>query len=265
MSINSRNKLMFLHQSWPPGAIITMASLRSQGFSDQLIQKYCFSGWLKRIETGAFIRPHERATWQGAVYAIQHDLKKNIHIGGLTALTFHGLVHYLSAKLDDNIYLYNTTSKRTKLAHWFQYFSKKSVFTYIQSYLFNKEYGLKTKDLEGLNIIISEPERAILEVLYLVPEAISIEHAANLVENLQTIRPDLMQELLENCRHILVKRLFLCLADLSQLPVFKYLQVDKITLGKGTRTINPGGKYFPKYKLIMDYGESNYEENEINV
>lgn len=62
-----------------------------------------------------------------------------------------------------------------------------------------------------------------------------------------------MQRLLEDCRDILDKRLFLCLADLSQLPVLKHLQVNKIVLGRGDRTVNPGGKYFSKYKLIMAY------------
>jgi predicted transcriptional regulator of viral defense system len=264
MSIDFNTKLRLLHQAWPPHAIITTAALRAKGFSDQLIQKYCHSGWLRRIETGAFIRQHERATWQGGLYAIQHDLKKNIHIGGLTALALSGLAHYLGASLEENIYLYNTSSTRAKLPHWFQYFSKEVVLTYTQCHLFNEELGLKTQTLEGVSIIASEPERAILEVLYLVPGIISVEHAANLVENLQMIRPDLMQHLLEECRHILVKRLFLCLADLSQLPVLNHLQVNKVTLGKGDRTVNPGGKYFSKYKLIVAYDGSGDEE-EMNV
>lgn len=260
MGIHIENKLMFLHQAWPSGAIITAAALRAKGFSDQLIQKYCYSGWLKRIETGAFVRQHDRVIWQGALHAIQHDLKKSIHIGGLTALSLSGLAHYLDVSLEENIYLYNTSSTKVKLPHWFQYFSKEIVFTYKQCHLFNEELGLKMRTLEGLNIIVSEPERAILEVLYLVPAVISVEHAANLVENLQTIRPKLMQSLLEECRHILVKRLFLCLADLSQLPVLRHLKINKIALGSGDRTVNPGGKYFPKYKLILAYDDSSDEE-----
>lgn len=265
MGIPIENKLKFLHQAWPPNVIITTAALRAKGFSDQLIQKYCHSGWLQRIGTGAFVRQHDRVIWQGGLYAIQRDLKKSIHIGGLTALELSGLAHYLGASMGENIYLYNTSSVKTKLPHWFQYFRKELVFTYKQCHLFDEELGFKTQVLEGLEITVSAPERAILELLYMVPNFISVEHAAHLVENLQTIRPDLMQRLLESCRHILVKRLFLCLADLSQLPVLKHLKVSKIAIGRGDRTVNPGGKYFPKYKLVMAYGESGDYEEEMNV
>ena len=97
-----------------------------------------------------------------------------------------------------------------------------------------------------------------------MPDTVSIEDATYLVENLQTIRPESMQAMLENCRHILIKRLFLCLADLCQLPVLEYLNLNKITLGSGERTIGSGKKYFSKYKLLLRNDVSNPEED-INV
>jgi len=62
---------------------------------------------------------------------------------------------------------------------------------------------------------------------------------------------------------ILVKRLFLCMADLCQLPVLKYLYMEKIDLGFGDRIVAPGGKYFPKYKIVLPYGDDS--EEDINV
>ena len=266
MSIDIKNKLQFLHCAWPPNAILTTYALKAKGFSDQLIQKYCHSGWLRRIGPGAFVRQNDWAIWQGGLYAIQHDLKKNIHIGGLTALEFRGLAHYLGSSPEKIIYLYNTSSSKTKLPGWFvDYFGQKTIFNYKQRHLFNEEIGLKTQVVEGLEIILSEPERAILELLYLVPEVISVEHAGNLVENLQTIRPKMMQQLLEGCRHILIKRLFLCLADLCQLPILKHLQINKIMLGSGDRTVNPGGRYFSKYKLVLSLSNSDDSEENVNV
>ncbi|PIR10221.1 MAG: hypothetical protein COV52_09690 [Gammaproteobacteria bacterium CG11_big_fil_rev_8_21_14_0_20_46_22] len=266
MSIEIENKLQFLHQAWPSNAILTTSALKAKGFSDQLIQKYCHSGWLQRIGIGAFVRQNDKASWQGGLYAIQHDLKKNIHIGGLTALELSGLAHYLGLAPEKIIYLYNTSSTKSKLPGWFiKYFNQKEIFHYKQCHIFDKEIGLKTQAIESLEILVSEPERAILELLYLVPEIVSVEHAANLVENLQTIRPEKMQHMLENCRHILIKRLFLCLSDLCQLPVLKHLRTNKITLGSGDRTINVGGKYFPKYKLVLSYSGSGDLEEDINV
>ncbi len=268
MSIDIDNKLKFLHQAWPSNAILTTHALKANGFSDQLIQKYCHSGWLRRIGVGGFVRQNDRPIWQGGLYAIQHQLKKNIHLGGLTALELSGLAHYLRLapeKVTIHFYLYNTSATKIKLPGWFiKYFNKKVTFTYKQCHIFNEEIGLTTQIMEGLEIIVSEPERAILELLYLVPDTVSIEDATYLVENLQTIRPESMQAMLENCRHILIKRLFLCLADLCQLPVLEYLNLNRITLGSGERTIGSGKKYFSKYKLLLRNDVSNPEED-INV
>jgi hypothetical protein len=266
MSIEIKTKIQLLHQAWPPNAILTTKALKDKGFSDQLIQKYCRSGWLKRLGVGAFVRQNDTPTWQGAFFSIQNDLKKLIHLGGITALELHGLAHNLERSPEKIIYLYNTSSGKITLPGWFNsYFNHNRKFSYTQCYLFNKEVGLGSQPIEGLKIILSEPERAILELLYLVPKFISVEDAANLVDNLQTIRPDIMQDLLEACRHILVKRLFLCLADLCQLPILTHLKINRIELGSGDRTINPGGKYFSKYGLVMSYNDNDNLQGNINV
>lgn len=266
MSIEKQNKLKHLHTAWPKNTVLTTRSLKASGFSDQLIQKYCYSGWLKRIGVGAFVRQDDHAIWQGGLYAIQHNLDKSIHIGGLSALEIHGLRHYLGLSPNKAIYLYNTSSIKQILPGWFsQHFNQRANIHYRQCHIFEKEVGLEVQIIEGLNIIVSQPERAILELLYLVPKTISVEHAAELVENLQTIRPENMQQLLEGCSHILVKRLFLCLADLCQLPVLKYLDMEKINLGSGKRTVGHGGRYFHKYKLVLPYNSIDNLEQDTHV
>ncbi len=264
MSIVNNNKIKILFEDWPKNAIMTTSSLKKHSFSDQLIQKYCASGWLIRIGSGGFVRYSEKPTWTGALYAIQQELNKPIHIGGITALEIHGLSHYLNLSQEKTYYLYNTTNTRHHLPAWFTYFNQNHSFIYKQAHLFKEEIGIIRKVSDGSEIFISEPERAILEALYLVPE-LSIEHASQLVENLQTIRPDNMQKLLESCRHILIKRLFLCLAELNRLPVLKHLNINRINLGSGERTIPPGGKYFSKYKLTLPYQNTDNLEENFNV
>lgn len=264
-STSRYKKVKDLYKDWPKNAIMTSLSLKKHGFSDQLIQRYCASGWLTRIGVGGFIRHSEEPSWEGALYAIQSELKKPIHVGGLSALQIHGLAHYLELSSQKETYLYNTTEAKHKLPGWFQYFNQKQSFHYVQYHLFSDEIGLKTHYIDGSDIVISEPERAILEALYCVPKQLSVEHASQLVENLQTIRPELMQELLCSCQHILVKRLFLCLAELNQLPVVKHLDKSRIHLGSGERTIAPGGKYFPKYKLTIPYKGTDQLEESFDV
>lgn len=265
IEISRYKKIKALHEDWPKNAIMTSSALKRHGFSDQLIQRYCSSGWLVRIGSGGFIRHSEKPSIEGALYAIQSELKKPIHIGGVTALKIHGLAHYLESSPSTKTYLYNTTGGKHNLPTWFKSFDQEQSLHYIRYHLFSEEIGLKSQQMNSLDVLVSTPERAILEMLYLVPRMISIEHAYQLIENLQTIRPDLMQSLLNKCKHILVKRVFLCLAELARLPVMNHININMIELGAGERTIPPGGKYFPKYKLTIPYKEIDQFEEEFNV
>ena len=98
---------------------------------------------------------------------------------------------------------------------------------------------------------ISTPERASLEMLYLVPHSQSIEEAWLLMEGLVTLRPRLVQSLLAACNSIKVRRLFLYLAEQHQHPWFERLDVDALDLGVGNRSIVSGGRLDPKYHITV--------------
>ena len=70
-----------------------------------------------------------------------------------------------------------------------------------------KKQGLVTMEHLGIPIQVSSAERAILEVISLVPQKFDYNHAFELVENLQLLRPDKMQLLLEKCLSIKAKAL----------------------------------------------------------
>jgi Transcriptional regulator, AbiEi antitoxin, Type IV TA system len=58
----------------------------------------------------------------------------------------------------------------------------------------------------------------VLEMLHLAPREFDIVEAAHIFEGLVTLRPTLMQSLLDACGSIKVKRLFLYLAERAGLP-----------------------------------------------
>lgn len=118
----------------------------------------------------------------------------------------------------------------------------------LKSEFLSQETGLKEFDTGNFAITISSPERAILETLYQVPREQDFQEAYYLIEALVDIRPKLMQTLLEECKSIKVKRLFLFLAQQAKLPVLKKLDLKKIDLGSGKRVIVKDGK------LDSDYG-----------
>lgn len=259
MSRQIKHKLNFLLQKWPKEAVITSQWLSENGYYRQLIKKYKDSGWLKEIGHGAYVRLNEDLTWPGALYALQKQLEFPVHLGGLSALEFYGIAQYIRFDKNNNQFvLFNTTDIVRALPTWFT--KNFPGCQYIQKHLFDKDIGLELKDKAGMSIVISSAERAILEVLSQVPNKFSYTHAYELVENLQLLRPDKLQDLLEQCLSIKVKRLFLYFADAHQLPCFNKLDIDKIDLGKGKRVIGDGGNYITRYKISVPKIAGDEEE-----
>ena len=91
----------------------------------------------------------------------------------------------------------------------------------------------------------------IKEYLHFDSQGASVAHGLLLMENLTTLRPKVIQELLESCQSVKVKRLFLVLAEHVNHPWVKRLNVEKIDLGKGKRVVGKGGYYNPKYQLSL--------------
>src|SRR5699024_5262268 len=101
-------------------------------------------------------------------------------------------------------------------------------------------------------IKISTLERAVLEMLYLVPDKITANEAYQIVELLTTVKPKEFQKLLENCSSIKINRLFLYITDTISHSLFKKLDNAKIKLGNGIREITAGGKFNAKYNIIIN-------------
>ncbi len=90
-----------------------------------------------------------------------------------------------------------------------------------------------------------------MELLHLVPHDEPYEEAALLMEGLATLRPNLVQGLLESCRSIKVKRLFLHLAEECNHAWVDMLDTDGITLGQGKRMIVKGGRLDKRYNITV--------------
>ena len=90
-----------------------------------------------------------------------------------------------------------------------------------------------------------------MEMLYLVPNEQSFEEAYEIMEGLTTLRPKLVQRLLEECKSVKVRRLFLFMAESSNHDWVKELNVEKIDLGSGKRVIVKNGVLDKKYKITV--------------
>jgi len=256
----SGSKLNLLLKKWPPGTVAVLPWLKKQGVYQQLAYKYEQSAWLKRIGEGAYIRDGETVRWTGGVYALQSQLGLPVHVGGKTALEMKGFSHFLSPRGKAPVYLFSE-STTTKLPTWFVSHKWEVRVFHKMPKLFSPssgKLGITTMPIEHYELLVSSPERAIIEVLYLVPQEQSFAEARLLMESLTTLRPDIAQSLLERCRSIKAKRLFLYLAEQTEQRWFGKIRTSRTNLGKGKRLIAKGGVFNAKYQITVpkpDEGE----------
>ncbi|MBW1897569.1 MAG: type IV toxin-antitoxin system AbiEi family antitoxin domain-containing protein, partial [Deltaproteobacteria bacterium] len=201
------------------------------------------------VGRGAYSLYADEIDWSGAVYALQKQLNLEIYPGGKTALELKGFAHYLQAK--EKVYLY--CNKYNNLPSWFAGGDWQTEIMYTQAKLFKEDCHAALTDYTEKNytIKISAPERAAMEMLYHVPRKISFSEASLIMENLTTLRPDLVQQLLEKCKFVNVKRLFMYMADTSRHPWFKKIDSSKIEFGKGKRQVVKGGRLDKKYLITV--------------
>ena len=252
MSSHIRSKLKTLQHLLPPKAVLTQPWLDTHGINRKLSRRYVQSGWLDRIGVGAFKRNGEEASWQAALTAIQKQLNLPVHIGAKSALELKGGSHYLKLGSNFEVFLFSPLRIRN-LPKWFRDQNWGVHLTLIKTNFFSENFkkGYSEVKLDNFTITVSSKERSIMELLYLIPKKQTWEEANLIFENLTTLRPKLIQILLENCSSIKVKRLFLFFAEKHNHQWFKKINLENINLGKGDRLLYKGGIYEKKYRITV--------------
>jgi len=255
MTSETSSKINQLLKKWPPGAVAVLPWLEKQGVYQQLVHEYEKTSWLRRVGRGAYARAGDKVEWTGGLYAIQEQLGLPIHAGGKTALQMQGYAHFLPLGKGTTVSLFGLPD--VKLPAWFKQYRWGVKIRYITTNLFIGEanQGLTKKEMGFYAVSVSAPERAIMEVLYLVPKEESYEEARLLMEGLTTLRPRLMQTLLEHCSSVKVKRLFMVLAESCRHSWVRKLDLSKVNFGKGKRMLVRGGRFDSKYNIsVPDIG-----------
>lgn len=248
MSLEKKRKLNQLINDWPVGTVYATSWLKKSGFSDQLLNRYKKSNWLTSLGSGALKRSGDNVSYQGAVYALQKQLDSSIHIGAKTALALQGKAHYLQL---GNVTATLFGGSEAKLPGWFSKADWKVKIEYYSTSFLPPELGLVDLELNTFTVKISSPARAIMECLHLTPKKQDLMECYELLEGLTNLRPQQVQGLLEDCTSVKVKRLFLFLAERAKHSWFEYLDLSKIDLGAGKRSIAPNGVFNKKYQITV--------------
>lgn len=248
----------------PEGIIVPRKWLMEKGFARHSLDNLVKSGLLISLANGIYARADSVFTWQSVIFSFQHIFKADLIIGGISSFELQGLSHYVSFAQKKTIHVYG----RDKVPIWVHPLLENVTFFHHKQNLipqkitnkssihkttpFTKSYiGEREKEFK-----ISNQERAFLEILLDVPEKVSFEYADQLMQGLTSLSPRNLQQILEECDNIKVKRLFLWLAEKYNYSWVKKIDADKIELGSGNRMLVKGGKLDKKYKItIPDFYE----------
>lgn len=251
MASETSSKINQLLRKWPSGAVAVLPWLEKQGVYQQLVHEYEKTSWIRRLGQGAYAKADDKVEWTGGLYAIQEQMGLPIHAGGKTALQMQGYAHFLPLGKGATVSLFGLPD--VKLPAWFRQYRWDVKVRYMTTQLFTGEanQGLTKKEMGSYAVGVSAPERAIMEVLYQVPQEESYQEAKLLMEGLTTLRPRLVQTLLEHCASVKVKRLFMVLAESGRHPWVKRLDLSKVNFGKGKRMLVRGGRFDAKYNISV--------------
>lgn len=235
----------------PEGLLADRNWLKNKGFNRPLVDYYLRSGALEAVARGIYRRPGPPLKWQHVVYSLQ-KLGFAVHVGGRSALDHQGLAHYLPMGGDETIHLYC----EYKLPAWLQKVTTNTVFEIHQRSLFSKNtlaLGHTTLPFGAWDWPLSYAtrERALLEYLDDLPHKADLDMADKYMEGATTFRPRLVMHLLQTCKRIKTKRLFLWLLERHRHAWFTRLDVSALDLGSGKRVIYKGGKLDKQYLITV--------------
>lgn len=230
--------------------------LSAQGVNRAEQAAYVQSGWLEKVAHGVYKVAGADVSLFSAVSAYNTQLGKQCIIGAETALEIRGYSHYIPMG-KPLAFLY--TDAHVKLPQWFftQEWDRTLRYHTISLWKDNN-LGIEQREEYGRHLFISSPERAIMECLNRPFIAQTLMDTYYIMEMLTTLRPKLVQQLLEQCSSVKVKRLFLYLAEKANHPWFKTIDTNRVNLGSGRRMISARGKFVSKYNITIPIEVYNY-------
>ncbi len=245
------SKMNQVFRNWPKGTVATQVWLGQLGVSSKLANWHVGSGWLVRFGARAFTQPGDTVDWRGGLYALQTQLGMTVHVGGRSALELQGLAHFVPLGRQKRVIL--VSDQPEQLPAWFRNYRWPVCLEHRCLSLFEHVPDKATAKLDcgGFEVVISSAERAVMEQMRFARTNDDVEQAYQLMEGLSTLRPNVVQELLTNCRSVKVKRLFLWSAETVGHTWFGRLDPSQVDLGKGKRQLYKGGRLDSKYQITV--------------
>lgn len=221
----------------PRGEPFSTADLQARGVNAFRASALGRSGWLTHLARGVYMLPGDTLTRDGALAFLSRQMP-GLHVGGKTALAWRGVRQNLG--FAETLALWG--SKPQRLPEWF---TQRFATQYQATQLFDAQlptgYGLQSLPAGRADVLVSVPERALLELLSDVGKSQSkgqsLSEARELTEGLPNLREAVLDELLLHVTRIKVIRIATVLAQELQLPWAHLAQAHSLRMGGGQRWI----------------------------
>lgn len=234
MTTTGTTKLNALYTRLVPGAPLTSEDLAALGISADLAVHYVRAGWLTRLTRGVYCRPNDTLALHPSLVLLERRID-GLHVGGKSALDWHGLRQYVSQK--PLLHLYGWAAAR--LPDWF---TERFQAEYHRKRLLDEQpdallYVAPFERRQGAPRV-SAPERAFLEMLSEVGVRQPLQEARELAESTYSLRADVLRELLQHCTSVKTVRLCLHFGRELSLPWATKLDPSLLPTGSNRQWVS---------------------------
>jgi Transcriptional regulator, AbiEi antitoxin, Type IV TA system/Transcriptional regulator, AbiEi antitoxin N-terminal domain len=217
----------------PRGEPLSTAALLTHGVSAFRASALARTGWLTHLGRGIYMLPGDTLSRDGCLAYLGHHAP-GLHVGGKTALAWRGIRQNISFR--EVLTLWGDEPKR--LPAWFaQRFASRYQSTQLFDRKLPKGFGLQPIPNGRPELLVSVPERALLELLSDVGKAQSLHETRQLVEGLRTVREKTFDKLLAHTTRIKVVRLAELLGRELDLPWAATAKRHSQRVGGGKRWV----------------------------
>ena len=222
--------------SLPRGEPLSTAALQARGLSAFRASALARSGWLKHLARGVYMLPGDTLTRDGCL-AFLSTQTPGFHVGSKTALAWRGVSQNIAFR--EHLSLWGDTPRR--LPEWFTHrFPAGYQATQLFDATLPKAFGLQPLPAADPRVLVSVPERAMLELLSDVGKVQSLTETRELVESLSGLRAKVLDELLTHTTRIKVVRMAATLATSMKLPWSTLASKHSERIGGGARWVAVG-------------------------
>jgi len=217
----------------PRGEPLGTAALKRLGVTPFRASALARSGWLDHLARGVYMLPGDTLSRDGSLAFLAEQIP-GLHVGSKTALAWRGVRQNIAFR--ETLSLWGERAK--PLPSWFtQRFQARYQTTQLFDATMPSGTGLQPLPNGDARVLVSVPERALLELLSDLGKTQSLSEARDLVEGLPNLRPKVLDELLTHTTRVKVVWAAASLAAELKLPWVSVAKQHSLRFSGGVRWI----------------------------